>query len=505
MTAPSARSKPAVVGLFRSRLAVRIYLVGLAQFFLVAVGLVVVARERRPSLPSLESLRFVADSVASVADDPEAVATTLASAEKIVGTRLAVFDDAHRWVAGTVLPPAHRMGNDHPPFPPDHPPPPPPFGPPPDGRGRHPPPLPRHDEYDVGGLFGDAAPPFDGPEGVPIKLRDGRVWRLVASAPPPPPSFVRAMGTTVVLVLFIVSISAWVTARSLAKPLARLSEATRAFGAGDVTARARLGRKDELGDVATAFDQMADRVTAALRAEKELLANISHELRTPLQRIHIAMDLAAEGDAETARESLGEVAQDLAELERIVDDVLAAARLSLQGGDGSASPLPPIHVADVDVAVLLTRSETRFRILHPTRELRIDVPNNLPFLRVDAALVRRAVDNLLDNAHKYTEDPKEPVSLSAFLSKGQLVVLVRDHGVGIDAADLERLFEPFFRADRSRTRASGGLGLGLTLAKRIILAHGGTLSLTSAAEEGTTARIELPVTPVSASQSHMNG
>jgi len=309
----------------------------------------------------------------------------------------------------------------------------------------------------------------------------------------------------VVLVLFIVSISAWVTARSLAKPLARLSEATRAFGAGDVTARARLGRKDELGDVATAFDQMADRVTAALRAEKELLANISHELRTPLQRIHIAMDLAAEGDAETARESLGEVAQDLAELERIVDDVLAAARLSLQGGDGSASPLPPIHVADVDVAVLLTRSETRFRILHPTRELRIDVPNNLPFLRVDAALVRRAVDNLLDNAHKYTEDPKEPVSLSAFLSKGQLVVLVRDHGVGIDAADLERLFEPFFRADRSRTRASGGLGLGLTLAKRIILAHGGTLSLTSAAEEGTTARIELPVTPVSASQSHMNG
>jgi len=138
MTAPSARSKPAVVGLFRSRLAVRIYLVGLAQFFLVAVGLVVVARERRPSLPSLESLRFVADSVASVADDPEAVATTLASAEKIVGTRLAVFDDAHRWVAGTVLPPAHRMGNDHPPFPPDHPPPPPPFGPPPDGRGRHP-------------------------------------------------------------------------------------------------------------------------------------------------------------------------------------------------------------------------------------------------------------------------------------------------------------------------------------------------------------------------------
>ncbi len=303
----------------------------------------------------------------------------------------------------------------------------------------------------------------------------------------------RGIGTTVILVLFVVGISAWLTARSLAKPLARLSAATHAFGAGDIDARAGLDRRDELGEVAAAFDQMADRVTAALRAEKELLANVSHELRTPLQRIRIAIDLAAEGSAETARESLAEIAEDLAELERIVDDVLSAARLSLRRGAGDASGLPPVHVDTADFAGLLERSATRFRSLFPDRPLVVDVRPELPMLEVDASLVHRAIDNLLDNAHKYTEDPREPVVLAAWRAGDVVVVEVRDCGIGMDATDVSRLFEPFFRADRSRARQSGGLGLGLALARRIIVAHGGTLTVKSAVGEGTTARIELPV------------
>ncbi len=111
----------------------------------------------------------------------------------------------------------------------------------------------------------------------------------------------------------------------------------------------------------------------------------------------------------------------------------------------------------------------------------------------DPLLLRRTIDNLLENAHKYTTDPALPVALSFEADAADAVVIeVRDRGVGISEADLERVFEPFFRADRSRARASGGLGLGLALSRRIVEAHRGRLTLVSAVGYGTTARIELP-------------
>lgn len=480
----------------RSRLALRIYLVGLVQFSLVAVGLVLVAWEGRRSDPSIETLHVIADSIAVSPDDDALVASTLANAEQVLHTSLAVYDERHRLVAGTPLtspppppPEPHRA------TPPDDAPPwiardsfpPPPFegpppGPPPDSPILHVPFAgPPH------------PPPHIGHLAVPISIGDGRVWHLVVTAAHPLASALRGVGVTVALVLLVVGVSSWLTARSLLKPLARLSAATQAFGGGDLSARAEVTRHDELGDVALAFNQMAERVTLALRAEKELLANISHELRTPLQRIHIAIDLAAEGDADTARESLAEIAEDLGELEKIVEEVLAAARLSLRRGDGEASALPKIHLAVVDMAELLEKSETRFRSLHPDRELRVEVRGKLPLLEVDAVLMHRAFDNLLDNAHKYTSDPRGAVTLVAFQAQQLLVIEVRDRGIGIDSEDLTRLFEPFFRADRSRARTSGGLGLGLALAKRIVGAHGGTLGVESVLSEGTTVRIELPV------------
>jgi len=442
----------------RSRLVVRIYLIGLAQFVLVAIGIVVAAREGRPVGPSVETLSVVAESIAESPDDARTVAIALASAEKLLHTSLAVYDERHRLVAGTPGPAAT-------------PPPPPesmPGPPPPWAAGPH--------------------PPHGVVMSVPVALRDGRVWHLVAAARPP--SLLAGIGTVVVLILLVAGVSAWLTARSLARPLARLSAAAQAFGSGNIGARADFARRDELGEVAAAFNQMADRVTDALRAERELLANISHELRTPLQRIRIATDLAAEGDAVTVHESLAEIAEDLAELERLVGDVLSAARLSIHASGSNA--LPPIHTSEVDFAALLHKSESRFRSLYPGRPLVVDVGPDLPRLEVDTALMHRAIDNLLDNAHKYTEDPARPVELAAWRREDAVVVEVRDRGIGIEAADIARLFEPFFRADRSRNRGSGGLGLGLALARRILAAHGGTLTVKSVVGEGTTARIELP-------------
>jgi two-component system OmpR family sensor kinase len=300
------------------------------------------------------------------------------------------------------------------------------------------------------------------------------------------------LGWPIAVVLAVVGVTSWLTARSIARPLAQLTDATRSFGEGRLDARAKLERSDEIGDVAEAFDDMADRITTLLLAERELLANVSHELRTPLARIRVALDLANEGDARMAMESLGEIAQDLAELERVVDDVLASARLALETSGPSSQPALPMRAEHVESRALLEKSAAKFRTAHPNRPLRVELAGDLPAINADLVLIRRVFDNLLDNAHKYTEAPDSPIVLEARADGEDLLVEVTDQGVGIAKEDLARLFEPFFRADRSRTRATGGLGLGLALARRVVIAHKGTITFESEPGRGTVARVRIP-------------
>ncbi len=290
-------------------------------------------------------------------------------------------------------------------------------------------------------------------------------------------------------VLLALAVASVPLARAIARPLERLTAAARALGSGDLSARAGVDRGDEVGELGRAFDEMAERLERLLRQEKELLANVSHELRTPLSRIRVALDLAAEGDAEKARRFLAEIAQDLSEVERLVEDILTAARLDLaQGRPGAEVPLrrEPLPGAEI-----VARAAERFRVDHPGRALEVTLEGSLPEVDADAALLRRALDNLLDNAAKYSE-PSEPVTLSARAGDGALVVEVRDRGIGIDPADRDRLFTPFFRTDRSRARGSGGVGLGLALAKRVVEAHGGTIAVESAPGKGTSVRVSVP-------------
>jgi signal transduction histidine kinase len=342
-----------------------------------------------------------------------------------------------------------------------------------------------------GGLVATSAPgappaPRRGPHrfGWSVPLAGGGVL-VVHSRPHDPTRGLLFIGA-VLLALAAASVP---LARSIAAPVERLTAAARALGAGDLAVRAGVKAPGEMGELGQAFDEMAARLERLVQGERELLANVSHELRTPLARIRVALELAAEGDAERARRYLGEIGQDLAELDGLVADVLATARLDARGAGALR-----LDAAPLDLRVVAADAAGRFREAHEGRALEVRVAEALPPITGDAALLRRLVVNLLDNAAKYSEPPA-PVTLAVRSEGGSALIEVRDRGIGIAPEDLPRLFTPFFRTDRSRARGTGGTGLGLALAKRIAEAHGGSISAESAPGEGTAFRVKLPAAP----------
>ncbi len=283
----------------------------------------------------------------------------------------------------------------------------------------------------------------------------------------------------------ILVIGALITARWILRPIDRLTSTAHKLGSGDLSARSKLDRSDEIGVLGNRIDEMADRIEALLVTEKELLANVAHELRTPLTRIGVALDLAGEGDSEAARAALSEIAVDVTELEAIVDDILTAMRAEVAG-------TLPLRKAVVEPRSIAEAAEARMRARHAERPLVVTVADKLPAIDADPVLFRRVVDNLLENAHKYSPDQRAPIELSISRDGDRVSFVVKDKGIGISAEDLPRVFTPFFRGDRSRSRETGGVGLGLTLAKRIVEAHRGTIDVASEVGSGTTVRVRVP-------------
>jgi two-component system, OmpR family, sensor kinase len=298
----------------------------------------------------------------------------------------------------------------------------------------------------------------------------------------------RPFVVTGVALLGVVLITSIAFARSLARPLQRLEAVAAAFGRGDHDVRAAIARSDEIGAVALAFDDMADRTTQLMQTQRELMSNVSHELRTPLARMRVALDLAAEGDAATARAVMGEIERDVLELETLVDDVLTSARLDVV--------THPLRVESVDPGAVVRAAAQRARAMGSKHPIHVTMPAALPSILADPALLRRVLDNLLDNARKYS-DAGSPIDVRVGEERGALVVEIEDRGIGIAAGDLERIFAPFFRADRSRHRGTGGVGLGLSLAQKIAEAHGGSVHAHSIEGRGTVMRVELPLPPPS--------
>lgn len=300
---------------------------------------------------------------------------------------------------------------------------------------------------------------------------------------------------TLAAAFVVLAIGGWLTGRWLIRPLLRLSSAARRFGEGDFSTRTGVDRGDELGEVATAFDAMAARVQATLVSERALLANISHELRTPLARIRVALEIADEGDVPTAQGALRDIGTDLTEVESLIDDIVTSARLQI-----SMSASSRIFEGSREVVAanrLAEHALRRFRTRHPSRDVELVTAPVSAELRVDVMLVRRALENLLENAHKYTREVDAPIRLEVVVETAETHFEISDRGIGIAPENLERVFQPFFRVGGRRPGddtggTPDGLGLGLALVRRIVEAHEGRISVRSAPNSGTTVRVSLP-------------
>jgi signal transduction histidine kinase len=465
----------------RSRLVYRLYAIGLVQLLLIALAAVGIAYAMAKTPPRWD-MQSITSKLSPLTADPSALRNELNQLRQRHGLLLSIYDEDRRLLESNVEPALH----------------PPRFGPFPRPDGSALPPLPDHFEAPRAGLrapaFGAAgfAPPGFGrgtaahlPPAhlyTPLSIH-GREGILVARFEHPRPSL-WLPSLTLLAGLIVVGAGALMTARWIAIPLQRLSRASVAIGEGDLHARTGIARSDEFGEVARAFDDMAVRIQELRHTEKELLANVAHELRTPLSRIRVALEIAAEGDAEVVKCSLSEIAVDMAELEALVDDVLNATRFELS--DAKAGPKSfALRLESTAPDELATRAAERFRSRHPSRPFTLHTGEALPAIDVDPVLVRRVLDNLLENADKYSPDPDAAIELRVSQDADHICFEVRDHGMGIAPDDLPHVFDAFFRGERSRSRGTGGVGLGLTLAKRIIEAHAGSLRITSTPGEGT--------------------
>jgi signal transduction histidine kinase len=251
------------------------------------------------------------------------------------------------------------------------------------------------------------------------------------------------------------------------------------FGAGQLSARARMRPSDAAYPLAERMNAMAARIQELVEAQKTLLHSVSHELRTPIARLEFALELLAGRTGDPALvKRIQAMEGDLAELNALVNELLSMSRLD---GAGTAQR-ETIAVDD-----LLRECADG---LHPRPE-RLSCNGNaaLGEIEGDRRLLVRAIGNLLRNAQKYAA---HEVALVARRADGQLEIAVEDDGPGIPEEQRERVFEPFYRLDRSRDRATGGFGLGLSIAQKAVALHGGTLHVERSALGGARFVIRIP-------------
>jgi signal transduction histidine kinase len=277
-----------------------------------------------------------------------------------------------------------------------------------------------------------------------------------------------------------------VLSRRMTSPIAVLAGAARRLGHGDLSQRVRLQGEGEVTALAQAFNSMAADLEYAEQLRRNMVADVAHELRTPLSNIQGYLEAIRDGMIEPDAPAIRSLSEETALLSRLVNEL---QELSL----AEAGELKLVYQAE-DVTDLVKQAVTPWQPQLTAREisLSLELGDDLPLVNIDWQRVNQVLHNILENAVAHTR--KGGTIKVAASQKGKWVeVSVSDTGEGIPAEDLPHIFERFYRVDKSRARATGGSGLGLTIARRLIEAHGGTIGVQSKLGEGSRFSFTLPV------------
>jgi signal transduction histidine kinase len=267
---------------------------------------------------------------------------------------------------------------------------------------------------------------------------------------------------SLVIVMSLIILSFYFIVRRLFKPLKLLSVAVQEVGDGNYYIDIPVKRNDELGELAQSISSMASKIGDSIKAKERLLLDVSHELRTPLTRIKLGLEV------DSPKEKIDE---DINEMETMISGLLESYR--------SENKIEDLKLAKTDISVLISDtieeylSQERFKFLNP--EMHEE-------LIIDEEKIQTVLRNIINNALKYSAGEVE-ISIEGDLR--YIRVIIKDRGVGISESDLPYIFEPFYRADHSRTRATGGFGLGLSICKKIMDAHNAKILVTSKPNAGT--------------------
>ncbi|BCJ49246.1 two-component sensor histidine kinase [Actinoplanes sp. NBRC 14428] len=276
-------------------------------------------------------------------------------------------------------------------------------------------------------------------------------------------------------------------ARRVSRPVRRLTEASRELADGRLDVRVPVGGGSELARLSASFNAMAEALQRSEERQRRLVADVAHEMRTPLSNLRGYLEGLSDGVVQPSRELFASLHEETLLQRRILDDlqVLALA----EAGDLNYTTAP------VDLADLVSGGATAHRVVAADAGVALTVDAPAPvWVDADPDRLRQVLGNLLSNAIRYT-DRDGHVLLRVRAEGTEAVLTVQDNGVGIAPGDLSRVFDRFWRADPARQRATGGTGLGLTIAHRIVTDHGGRIEVTSRQHLGTTFTVRLPGRP----------
>ena len=284
------------------------------------------------------------------------------------------------------------------------------------------------------------------------------------------------------LIFLAVAVVCWALAVSIASPLRALARSVERFGRGELELRLNSRRRDEIGDLSRSFDGMAERIGTLLAAERRLLQDVSHELRSPLARMSFAVELAQRSDRRDA--ALAKIRDEIERLSGLVGSLLQVTRSE---GDPGAK-----EREEFSITALLDEIAAGCWIEAEARGCRIVIDaGEDAVIQGDREQLRRAFENIVRNAIRYAPSGTR-VEVSVECADQLARVRIRDSGAGVPDEFLDQMGKPFARADDSRDSATGGVGLGLAIAKRAVTLHHGLLRFENA-RPGLRATVELPL------------